>query len=211
MHHAEVQTMSRNWRGAPDWFSPKRYERLSQLNLSAWQYEIERCAWLAKAKPGQWAERPAVPSYIGTLTVQLVPKGDVTLHRLEKPALIVQLDAPDGVIIKRFKEALANARKDYPAPVRKPGRKSQNAEFTAKQIKTWLTHNIVQLSELDNWRRGLPKRDAPTEADFGRLLFSKYADPGKQIVTARKVLAEAIACVPALWAQVEAGEYITNN
>jgi hypothetical protein len=52
--------MSRNWRGAPDWFSPKRYEYLSKLNLSAWQYEIQRCAWLAQAEPSQWDERPAV-------------------------------------------------------------------------------------------------------------------------------------------------------
>jgi hypothetical protein len=188
--------MSRNWGGAPDWFCAKRYEYLSRLNLSAWQYEIQRCAWLAHAEPSQWDERPEVPSYIGTLTVQLVPKGDVTLHRLEKPALIVQLDAPDGVIIKRFKEELANARKAYPAPVRKPGRKSQNAEFTAKQVKTWLTHNIVQLSELDNWRRGLPKQDVPTDADFGRLLFPGYADPSKQIVSARKVLARPSPAFP---------------
>jgi hypothetical protein len=210
---AEVRVMSNNRPNAPDWFQSKSYEHLSTLSLSAWQYEIERCDWLRTSEPGQYQERPEVPGYIGTVTVQLVPKGEVTLHRLEKPALIIQLDAPDGIILKKVKEALAIARKTYPASARKPGRKSFNAQFTKKQITTWLNHKIVELSELDNWRRGLPEQSAPTDADFGSWLFSSYADPGKQIVTARKVLADAIASVPALWAQSEAGtlEHVTSN
>jgi hypothetical protein len=206
--------MSQNRLGPPDGLTPDQH--LSKLTLSDWQYEIQRCKWLKEtAEPGQWRERPAVPSYIGAPTVQLVPKGEVTLHRLEKPVLIIQLDAPDGVVLKRFKEALASARKTYPAPVKKPGRKSANAEFTTKQISTWLTYKIVRLCELDNWREELrkQKQDAPTDADLGRWLFSKYADPSKEIVTARRVLAEAIAGIPALWAQSEGGtlEYVTGN
>jgi hypothetical protein len=137
--------------------------------------------------------------------VEFVPKGDTTLHRLEKPALIVQLDAPDGVLVAEFKKALKAARKIYPAPVMKPGPKSSNAEFTRRQILTWLNYKIVPLAELDNWRMELQTQKCPTpaDADFGLWLFPEKAHPGKEIITARKVLDKAIANIPALWAQVE--------
>jgi hypothetical protein len=198
----------------PEWLTDERYARLRTLSLAEWQYEIQRCRWLKHdAEPGKWNERRAVPSFIGAPIVQLVPKGELTLHRLEKSALIVQLDAPDGVIMRKFKEALKLAREKHPPPVRKPGPKSSNAEFTSKQIATWLNYKVVALSELDNWRMGLQKEARPTDADFGRWLFSQRANPSKEIVRARKVLEKAIANIPALWAQVEGttSEFITGN
>jgi hypothetical protein len=208
--------VSKDWLNPPRWLTDKRYAHLRTLNLAGWQYEIQRCSWLKNgAEPGQWKERPAVPSFIGAPIIQLVPKGEVTLHRLEKPALIVQLDAPDGVLVRKFKEALKLAREKYPPPVKKPGPKSSNAEFTPRQISTWLNYKIVTLAELDNWRMELRKRgrSIPTDADFGRWLFSQHADPSKEIVTARTVLDMAIGSVPALWAQVEGttSEFVTGN
>jgi hypothetical protein len=206
MHPAEMQQLSRRWRNPPDWFNDKRYAYLRGLRLSQWQYEIQRCRWLIQeAQPGGWKERPSVPSYIGPPTVQLIPKGNMTLHRLEKPALIVQLEAPDGILVEEFKKALKLARVKYPAPVTKPGPKSSNAEFTRTQISTWLSYKIVPLAELDNWRMELRTQNGatPTDADFGRWLFHEWAQPGKEIVTARRVLRKAIANIPALWAQVE--------
>jgi hypothetical protein len=216
MHHAEGAAVIKHRQDPPVWFTVERYARLCTLGLAEWQYEIQRCHWLKNvAEPGQWSERPAVQSFIGAPIVQLVPKGDLTLHRLEKPALIVQLDAPEGVLLRKVKEALKLAREKYPAPVRKPGPKTLNAEFTHKQIATWLNYKIVPLCELDNWRKELQKKDCaiPTDADFGRWIFSERADPSKEIVTARKVLEKAIANIPALWAQVEGttSEFVTGN
>jgi hypothetical protein len=213
MHHAEGAVVSKDWRNPPDWFTDERYAHLRRLGLAEWQYEIQRCNWLKNgAEPGKWNERPAVPPPI----VRFVPKGELTLHRLEKPALIVQLDAPDGVIVKELKKALKSAREKYPPPVRKPGPKSANAEFTQRQTVTWLNYKLVPLAELDNWRMELQKkgrRAMPTDADFGCWLFWRRADPSKEIVTARKVLDKAIANIPALWAQVEGttSEFVTPN
>jgi hypothetical protein len=205
----------KDWRNPPDWFTDERYAHLRKLGLADWQYEIQRCDSLKNGEPGRWRDRSEVPSFIGSPIVQFVPKGELTLHRLEKPALIVQLDAPDGVIIEKFREALEFARRDCPAPVKRPGPKAPNAEFTKKQISTWLNYKIVQLSELDNWREELKKekRTAPLEADFGRWLFSEHSDPSKEIVTARKALSKAVASIPALWAQVEGTrlEVVTDN
>jgi hypothetical protein len=200
----------------PDWLTDERYSHLRRLGLADWQYEIQRCHWLKNvAEPGQWSERPAVQSFIGAPIVQLVPKGELTLHRLEKPALIVQLDAPEGVILRKVQEALKLAREKYPAPVRKPGPKRLNAEFTHKQMATWLNYEIVPLCELDNWRMELQKKGCaiPSDADFGHWLFSKRAHPSKEIVTARKVVDKAIANIPALWAQIEGttSEFVTDN
>jgi hypothetical protein len=165
--------------------------------------------------PANGKKGPPVPGFIGAPIVQLVPKGELTLHRLEKPVLIVQLDAPDGVLLRKFKEALKLAREKYPPPVKKPGPKTPNAEFTQKQIATWLNFKIVPLCDLDNWRMKLQKESSaiPNDADFGRWLFSKHIDPSKEIVTARKVLGKAIANIPALWAQVEGttSEFVTCN
>ena len=176
------------------------------VDLFSWQYEIQRCSWLQNdAKPGHWREREAVPSFIGAPIVELVPKGEVTLHRLEKPALIVQLGAPDGVIIKMVREALKSVRKTYPAPIRKPGPESTDAEFTKRQISTWLNYKIVQLAELDNWRMELKEKGCafPKGADFGRWLFPENASPSKELLTARKQLDKAIKNIEALWAQTE--------
>jgi hypothetical protein len=203
-----VRLVSKDWRDPPEWLTEERYARLRSLGLNEWQYEIQRCYWLKNcAEPGQWREeRPSVPSFIGRQIVELIPKGEFTLHRLEKPALIVQLDAPDGVLVREFKKALKEARKQYPAPVRKPGPQASNAEFTAKQISTWLNYKIVHLAELDNWRMELREKKGsaiPADADFGRWLFPTHAEPSKELVTARKTLDKAILNIPALWAQIE--------
>jgi len=208
---------SNKWAKPPDWFNSQRYAKLRNLNLAQWQYEIQRCKWLCEsAQPGEWNNRPAIPGFIGAPIVQIVPKGELSLHRLEKPALIVQLDAPDGVIIRKVKEALLLARKSYPIPISKPGRKSANTVFTKRQISSWLSHKLVELCELDNWRaelRSKKERPLPTDADFGRWLFATYSDSSKEVVTARRLLKQAIAGIPALWAQEEGGtlEFVTGN
>jgi hypothetical protein len=206
--------MSRYWPKPPKWFTEERYAYLLKLALADWQYELQRCAWLRdSAKPGQWNKRPEVPSFIGPPIVWLVKKGPTTLHQIEKPALIVQLQAPDGIIHKQFKEALELARKTYPAPIKKPGPKSANAAFTQRQISTWLNYKIVQLCELDNWRKGLRKDKRPKDSHFGKWLFSNRAQPRKEIIAARKALDRAILCIPALWAQTEGRtlDFVTRN
>ena len=198
----------------PKWFTEERYAYLFKLTLANWQYELQRCAWLRhSAKPGKWNERPAVPSFIGPPIVRLVEKGPITLHQIEKPALIVQLQAPNGIILKQFKEALELARKKYPDPIKKPGPKSANAAFSQRQISTWLNYKIVQLCELDNWRKGLRKDKRPKDSDFGAWLFSTRAQPRKEIIAARRALDRAILCIPALWAQTEGRtlDFVTRN
>jgi hypothetical protein len=133
------------------------------------------------------------------------------LHRIERPALILQiyLNAPDGVILTEFKKALRLARREVPAPVSKPGRKTADAKFSSRHFTRWLNRRIVELCEIDAWRREL--KDGPTDADLGRWLFPNYADPSKEVATARNVLNEAIDLILALWAQVEGGSTEVNT
>jgi hypothetical protein len=198
----------------PEWFRTKDYKYLLKLDAAGWLHELERCSglgvdlseWESIGEPG-WTDN-VYPAFIGPPAVQVVDNADQSkLHALEKPSLLVQvyLNAPDGTIIEEFKKVLQLARQSVPSPVRRPGPTALSAKFTESHFVSWINHRIVEVCELDAWRGKAPKDSAkPTSADLGRWLFAGHADPDKEVAQARKVLAEAIRKIPALWAQVEA-------
>jgi hypothetical protein len=201
----------------PKWFNETDYDLLRTYDAAEWLRELERCeglrsgfedsiAWLSELERRH--ELPSGikhPAFIGPPAVQVIKAANqATLHKLEKPALLIQiyLNAPDRVIIEEFKRALKEARRTTPTPVRQRGPKVLEVTFGETHFTKWQTHKIVQICDLDHWRQGLtgPK---PTDAVFGEWLFGAYKQPRKEMATARKILNEAISLIPALWAQVE--------
>ena len=198
-----------DWSKPPEWFEREDYSYLSKLTAAGWLHELQRCSHLCSGDDlsewGDWTKK-FMPAFIGPPVVQVVDRADQSaLRALEKPALIVQvyLAAPDGVILKEFQNVLRTAREAVPSPVKKPGPQTVHTEFSERHFGRWLDHKVVELCELDAWRRTLPENDRPLDADFGRWLFSKYSDTDKALADARKTLNAALASIRALWAQVE--------
>jgi hypothetical protein len=210
----------------PDWFNEQRYHYLRNLDARGWLAQLERCKMLrGRVSLRQWESvgekgwtKKYVPAFIGPPVVEIVERADqATLHEIEKPAFFakVYLRAPDGIIIKEFEKALKEARRSVPAPVKKPGPRGAGPQFTRTEFSRWLDYRIVELCELEDWRRKLRRKKAreriPTDADLAHWLFSpRYANPRKQIIAARQTLLRAIGQIPALWAQVE-GAFVPGN
>jgi hypothetical protein len=206
-----------DWSKPPEWFERRDYSYLSGLTAAGWLHELQRCSHLCigndlsewksigSEDKGDWTKN-LMPAFIGPPVVQVVERADQSaLRALEKPALIVQvyLAAPDGVILKEFQNVLRAARQAVPGPVKNPGPQTVHTEFSGRHFARWLNHKVVELCELDTWRRTLPENERPLDADFGRWLFSTYSDPDKTLADARKTLNAALASIRALWAQVE--------
>jgi hypothetical protein len=237
---AEVRRiLPSDWRHPPEWFRDrlKEYKRLSKLDASGWLVELARCARLHRDTEARFSSRPTFseewgwaaeplleerwgPGFIGPPAIEVVQEASqASLRALEKPALIVKvyLGATDQDIVAGFKEALRAARRFVPSPVKKPGPQTLDASFSKTVFARWVTNKIVQLCELEEWRSKLPKDARPSNADFGRWLFSRYADPDRRVSEAFGILNSAIAAVPALTVQVESaatggvGKRVTKN
>jgi hypothetical protein len=215
--------MAGNWTSPPDRFKAKDYSYLNNLDASGWLRELERCAKLmsdvaARSRnevgvrvgwdwldPG-WTDNAGF-GFIGAPAVRIVDKADqANLSNLEKPALIVMISlrATDHEIMKGFKKALLDARRDAPGPASKPGPQALNAKFDKTIFGRWIRHRIVQLCDLAEWRSRLDEKDRPRDADFGRWLFEGRDDyKDKLIFDAFKMLKAAINEIPALTLQVE--------
>ena len=208
--------MANNWHEPPVWFKRKDYSRLRDLDAWGWYKELLHCMQIRDdidltdwGPPGTY-----IPAFFGPPVVQAVDKADQsTLRRIEHPTLILQvyLNAPDGKILTEFKKALRLARRKVPAPVSKPGRKTSDAEFGTRHFARWFNRQIVQLCEIDAWRRDLREGNKPADVDIGQWLFPNHADPSKEVATARNALNEAIGLIPALWAQIEGGSTEVNT
>jgi hypothetical protein len=206
------------WTNPPDWFLKTDYRYLRDLDAAGWLHVLQLCnalqqkvdvsEWEPIGEPG-WTKN-FIPAFIGPPAVQIVDKADqLALHPIEKPALIIQvaLRAPDAVIIDEFKKALRLVRRSVPSPARTRGSKTAFASFRNMHFAAWMNRKIVQLCQLEAWRDKL-KEARPSDADMGRWLFSRYANPRKELVNARKTLMAALALIPALSAQVTA---VTSN
>ncbi len=202
----------------------------SQLDsLEDWLVELERLTKLlylaehplaSKALPPQDEDSKwKVSNYdskwhvarIGIRTVRLLERTehDAQLSPLELPALRVHLDAPDGVIMEQFADALRRARERYPAPVAKRGKNALKARFTEKTCRVWRENRIVQLCELLVWRKIFLRedevKDYPNHVLGGWLEFDE-----KKTSLAIDRLESALASIPALAAQVD-DEATKNN
>lgn len=144
-------------------------------------------------------------TYIGPPTVRLVEHGDVgsnyhRIHAVEMPALLVQLNAPDDVIMREFERALRKAREKYSPPVASPGPKALNARFDERTFTMWLNNKIVELCELFAWRNGLEAREAEkySQATLGGWLDFDETKTSR----AKDCMERALSAIPALCAQI---------
>jgi hypothetical protein len=208
-----------NYPNAPEWFATKDYSYLEKLDLRSWLRELERLSKLLYIMEHPLVDASLPPSDAGskwmmhkegdelTLTrlgirlVRLIERTEngVQLSPLELPALRVHLNAPDDIIMTRFKAELMEARKLYPAPVAKPGRKALNARFDKRQFGVWRNHKIVQVCELLAWRESLSEDERKV---YSNAVLGSWLDfDNKKMSLAQDCLDKALKGIPALGAQ----------
>jgi hypothetical protein len=198
----------------------KNWSYLHGLDLRQWLKELERlCTFLGPLipfdDPSGWSEIigdcKVGFAYIGAPTVELLERPNEgeryhRVHALQTPSLLVQLNAPDDVIIKEFNRVLNEARERYPAPAKNPGRKAYRARFDRGDIHHWLNYKIVPLAELIAWRACLGEQD---QERYRQVALGKWLGLDETKTSrAVKFLHAALAAIPALRAQIvaEAGE-----
>jgi hypothetical protein len=135
----------------PDWFRGTNYDYLGDLDAAGWLRTLKACLRklddAAKRDAGEptfeeeWGPvlrehgidvGAVLPGFVGPPVVNVVEKVDLsTLRALEKPAMLVlvYLRATDSTILRQFKKALAETRKKYPPPVKKPGPPGPSGKF----------------------------------------------------------------------------------
>jgi hypothetical protein len=153
------------------------------------------------AKPGEVTETEIV--HIGVPTVQFIgPRdADFWLTRERLPALIVNVDAPDAVILNELKRMLEEVRKHFGPPVAKRGRYALNSRFDKNTFAKWRNDKIVQLADLLARNAALKARGASSRPDhvLGKLIGKNSA---RETSEAKATLKKALASLPALAAQI---------
>ena len=207
----------------------KDWSYLESLDTRGWRDELRRLEGLfdPPLSAKEWSEWGAIlegkeggPNFIGPLlppnrewrhvgigpppTVQLLerPRNGERQHRvhaIETPSLLVQLNAPDAVIFSQFEAALAKARKLYPAPVQRPGRKALNARFGPRKFNSWSRNKIIPLGELLAWRADLREDEQQKYSRAALGVWLGFDECGTS--RAMGCLRKAITSIPALWAQ----------
>jgi hypothetical protein len=120
------------------------------------------------------------------------------LPRERMPALIVNLNAPDELILEAVKRELEK-RKNSSAPVRKPGRHALSRYFDRYTFDKWQNNRIVELAELLAWRSKLA---AGKKRLYPNCVLGDWLNKdANQTNKAKEVLKGAIACLPAIFAQ----------
>jgi hypothetical protein len=189
----------------------KDYSYLRTLGVRGWHKELMRLreqainhnAELLRGDPKVEVHNITGNSRVflpGAPIVQIVgPKDhDVRIPRHLLPALIVNISAPESVIMPEFKRRLREAQDEFPPPLRKPGPHAANYRFGARIFKRWCIAQIVELADLLAWnvKCGKPYKDV----ELGKLL--KHQDK-YQTARVKKMLKAAIAALPTLAAQLK--------
>ncbi|HEV2363977.1 MAG TPA: hypothetical protein VGS12_07230 [Caulobacteraceae bacterium] len=216
----------------PEWFKRERYDWLrptgdDRRDAAVWVQALMGCHALRDWDDDRWLEaataigidlppdgRPytdvVIPAYIAR-----PPVAEIALPELANAAadpayayfgpalfLSVSLNAPDEIIVEGFKQLLQATRKAHPGLVSLPGPKALNSRATAAVFERWRSARIVEVAELEWWRRRQPEPDRPKALQIARWIFGENIDhPNRKIAEARTRLAQAIGAVPALWAQ----------
>lgn len=120
------------------------------------------------------------------------------LPRERMPALIVNLNTPDELILEAVKRELEK-RINSSAPVRNPGRHALSRYFDRYTFDKWQNNRIVELAELFAWRSKLA---AEKKRLYPNCVLGDWSNKdANQTNRAKKVLKDAIACLPAIFAQ----------
>jgi hypothetical protein len=198
----------------PDWFVKRDYLYLQKHGTRGWLKELTRLREQAikhnpellkddrKVEVHHIAGNPRV-LLPGAPIVQLVaPQAqDVHIPQHLLPALIVNISAPDTVILAQFKRQLEKARNLFPAPVAKRGRHAPNSIFDTDTFEKWRREKIVQFADLIAWKATL---SACEQAAYTDKLLGTWLDrhTSKDVSVTRRTLRMALANLPSLAAQV---------
>jgi hypothetical protein len=125
--------------------------RLVKLNVSGWRDQIARLTQLLNPPPpidkGFWGPvlgdeiellRPPSPASLPSYPItEIIEReaGGVHISALGLPAIFVQLNAPDSLILKNFKACLKEARTRWPSVTKKARSKEFQRAFRSKKLR----------------------------------------------------------------------------
>jgi hypothetical protein len=188
------------------------YTSLRTLGLRGWFKELTRLREQAlEHNPKLVAADPKIAVYRfsgarrvflpGAPIVQLIEPQDrdVRIPRHLLPAIIVNISAPEQVIVAQFKRTLREALDKYPQPLRKPGPHAANYFFDERIFKRWCNARIVEFADRLAWNAKLGKPCSETRLG---ATFLKHRDK-YETARVKKMLMRAIAALPALAAQLK--------
>jgi hypothetical protein len=188
--------------------------RLAKLDAVGWYKELTKLYKLSVTRGLGWDKKlPSIHRVSNGEKTDIIqvpwPTVQLVVSRFEPflipqdrlPVLIVGLDAPDKVIMESVTRQLMKARERYPARIVKRGRPAPNACFDETTFAQWRRAKIVPLAYLLTWRHGLPAEDRIywREKRLGEEI-EIYHPP--DVSEAKKKLKEALASLPALFAQI---------
>jgi hypothetical protein len=184
---------------AHKWGARRWYDELRRLREQAIKHNPDLLRDDPKVEVHKAAGNPRV-FLPGAPLVQLVgPQDrDIRIPRHLLPALIVNISAPEPVILAEFKRQLREALGKFPPPLRRPGPHAANYRFDAHIFERWRYVRIVELAALLAWnvKHGRSYRDI----ELGKWLGHRDKD---ETYRAKKTLKDAIAALPTLAAQIK--------
>ena len=110
--------------------------------------------------------------------------------------------------MEQVRLALEERKKSNPPPVSKPGRQAPNFRFDEATFAKWRAGKIVELARLLAWRANLPASERSKDRDWvlgewlGYAGRARSGNLSKKTAEAKRTLREALACRPALIAQI---------
>lgn len=200
-------------------FLQKDWTHLESLSLSGWYKEIsDLCRFSVDNELGFFEGDPNVIltcdvgqpgeqgrtnlGQVGVRLVRYIPADDGGhwLYPFQLPALIVNLNAPDEVIIQGVIEALKEMRERPGSPVPKSGNKAANSYFDERTFTKWRRYKIQTVAELLAWRSKLDPK-TPRPPDYWLSDWIGFAEP-RDFNEAVNTLRGAIKSLPYLMAQL---------
>lgn len=141
---------------------------------------------------------PDVP--MGEAVAVMTRAGDVGQVGGPFDLFLVNLSAPDAVLVNQFKQWLAAKRLEVPSLVVRRGPAALNGRFGEDQFRNWRKLRIVEYGALMIWRERLPdaERDLVTLTLIGEWTKRYGSNDRKRTLDALK---SALASLPALAAQ----------
>jgi hypothetical protein len=193
----------------------KDYRHLNKLKARGWFWELKRLHELSiKHSLGLHTDDPKIKVYNiagntrivvqAIKVVQFVGPRDqgVNIPQHLLPALVVNVNVPDKIIFAAFKRELKEVRKHFKPPLAKRGRYAPNSLFDKDTFAKWRGDKIVQLSELFAWRGTLDEQEKRLYPNH--VLGEWLGMDGKEATSkAKATLEKALACLPALMAQLK--------
>lgn len=197
----------------------KDWGNLENLDLSGWYKEIsDLCRFSVDNDLGLFEGDPNITltceigrqsekgetnlGQIGVRLVRFLPTGETGhwVYPFQLPALIVNLNAPDEVIIREVTEALKEMRDRSGSPVPKSGNRAANSYFDERTFGKWKRYKIHTVVELLAWRAKLDPK-TPRPPDYWLSDWMGFAEP-RDFSEAVNTLRDAIKSLPYLVAQL---------